>query len=68
MTDKNASGGFRSAACPTCGKVFVWTVVRDPKLIMRCNQDDPNTGKRCTQKFTRSEWEYLASRQKKVTA
>lgn len=68
MTDRGADGGWRSAVCPGCGRVFVWTVVPDPNRILHCTETDPNTGKACTTKMPRADWEYLAMQQRKGAA
>jgi hypothetical protein len=68
MTDPGAAGGYNHATCPTCKQTFVWTVVPDPSHIIRCTNDIKNADNkttRCPQKYTRSEWEYVASRQRK---
>lgn len=72
MTDRGAEGGWNHAVCPTCGQEFAWTVVNQPHIIMQCRNyipDPNNKGKRrCPQKYTRSEWEYLSWRQRKEDA
>lgn len=53
------SGGYRTIACPSCGKPFTWSAALAPTHTATCNAEQGRDEKRCQHTMRASDLNYL---------